>query len=298
MVTCYVAKNSAGDTVAIYERRGNTLSLVNNRHFKSTFSDDGDAERQVAKHVQKFLSNRLVPEIEIQELAIGTYHPSIARPIYPSRKGTLVNLDFASEIQTVRKIERELSMLIKDLESCFLTVTPDARNLSAFGGYFEKIIFGACVGVESLFKKALTDNNVIKEKYTTSDFVRLKGALKIDQYVVSIPRYPWLEVAKPFIGWSKRLSQDSPQWYVAYNSLKHDRLTNDNRASMKNAIDACCAYFITAVSMFGYDVFNLKWESDLHFFSVNEKPNWNIEEHYIEAEQQAWSPIYADLDQA
>ena len=51
---------------------------------------------------------------------------------------------------------------------------------------------------------------------------------------------------RPFSDWSV---EGSPFWWKAFTDLKHDRLTNFQKASLKNAIYALAAVFIVVTLM-------------------------------------------------
>lgn len=102
MVDCFVVSKSTDDFGAIYEFSGGTISLVNNRHFKEAANSISDARTIVEGRAPKFFSGP-VSKIEQIDLKVGVYHPSIARPTYPSLCRGLENLNVASEAATIAR---------------------------------------------------------------------------------------------------------------------------------------------------------------------------------------------------
>jgi hypothetical protein len=56
---------------------------------------------------------------------------------------------------------------------------------------------------------------------STKDYVKLLAPMKLDEYVVNLNYYPWLEPISPFASWSQPGTTQSLVWYHAYNQVKH-----------------------------------------------------------------------------
>ena len=90
------------------------------------------------------------------------------------------------------------------------------------------------------------NSNVInKDRYNTHDYSMLNHAMRLDEYEISLPQYPWLPKFRPFKGWkeTKNPTKDLT-WYDAYNKVKHDRENNFQEAQICHAIDAVCACMV------------------------------------------------------
>jgi hypothetical protein len=79
-----------------------------------------------------------------------------------------------------------------------------------------------------------------------NEYVVLRDAMKLDEYAITFPAYPWLEAIVPFKGWGSttKPSRDLP-WYDAYNAVKHNREKEFERATLQHAFSAvykhpCC----------------------------------------------------------
>src|SRR5947209_16780252 len=176
----------------------------------------------------------------------------------------------------------ELQRRVQDV---FLYISCHEDNFSAFSIKIESIIIDICSFFDSLcqvFIKTLKlKGHIFKEENEIKDFNK-KADLGIRGYHFSIIDYKSLlfidlslhdkEVIldygypipvmysfylqrtsgtrghriRPFSDWSV---QDSPSWWQAFTDLKHDRMTNFKKASLKNAIDALAAVFIVVTFM-------------------------------------------------
>jgi len=62
--------------------------------------------------------------------------------------------------------------------------------------------------------------------------------MKLDQFAVVFPNYPWLPPFKPFNGWGAtgKPTQELA-WYDDYNATKHDRESAFERATLCRVTD-------------------------------------------------------------
>jgi hypothetical protein len=295
MTVGFVATASGKDSVAVYEFDGQTLSLLNNRAFHLIVPDEQAAEMEVRKHALLFFSGA-VARIDRMQLSIGTYHRSIARPIFGER--SLVNLEFEKERELIARAKREIAFLSHDLEECFDVSSPHQQNLGVFGTRYESTILFACIGIENLFLKALKDNGV-KPKgsmYNSTDFVKLNAHLRLSEYQAKLGRYPWLPPFAPFAHWNIAQPTQSLVWFHAYNKLKHDKAVSYAHATMENAINACLAYWIVLRAVFGNAVdgraFFQKEDDDFYLTSV---PKWDLDQHYFAASDGKWISMVVNI---
>jgi hypothetical protein len=138
-------------------------------------------------------------------------------------------------------------------------------------------------------------NGVTKEHYTTNDYVALRAAMRLDDYAVAFPAFPWLEPICPFAGWGAtgRPTRDLA-WYDNYNAVKHSRETEFSRATLQCAFEAVSACVIMMVAQFGFNE-GLGWGSEPRaFFQLSSVPSWPPSEIYIypygSEPNPTWSP--------
>jgi hypothetical protein len=208
----------------------------------------------------------------------GTYLPAVARPL-AFNNGEMFNPLTGSENDVAKRYRREHATLASDLERCFDVVSPDERNYETFGIQFEKALYFACIGTESLFKRIFAANEKTGS-FTMNDYVKLKSILRVDDYALSLVHYPWLPYLRPFLGWDSAHPSQSLSWFEAYNSMKHDKQQNRHRATLSNALNAAAGYYVTTFAVFGNQMFD-GYIGEQFFFQFEAMPNWKVEERYF-----------------
>jgi hypothetical protein len=105
--------------------------------------------------------------------------------------------------------------------------------------------------------------------------------MKLSEYAINFPFYPWLPPMRPFENWvpSKTPTRDL-KWYNAYNAVKHDRETQFELSTLENAFLAVSGVAVMMAAQFGW-VDGLRQRSRLtHFFELNSAPTWHPSEVY------------------
>jgi hypothetical protein len=270
------------------------LTLLQNTAIQFPVQPGIDAVTSIRNYEIKNWPNQVIGRILEADLLVGKYYRSIGRPIYRlGGDSGVTNPGADAEIETIKNTWRELEVLTQDLEHCFNVNSPFEANWPAYGIYYERIIYVACIGIEALFRKILEDNNVAA-KATMNDFVKLKPHLRLDGYSVSLQQYPWLKPIAPFSDWNSDIPSGSLFWYNAYNLLKHEKRKNEDAASMKNAVYAAAAYYILAYATFGGKLFP-GFFSDYFYFIFKAFPSWDMAQYYFESDDKSWAPINLNL---
>jgi hypothetical protein len=201
---------------------------------------------------------------------------------------SLKNPRASDENEAAKSYRREHYTIAGDIEHCFNVVSPATKNYEVFGTQFEKIIYFACVGIESLFNKILSDNG-LKKRANMNDFVRLNPLLRIDEYALSLLHYPWRPKLEPFAGWDLNCPSESLHWFDAYNCLKHDKQNNVEKATMRNALNAAAGYYTLTYAVFGDQMFS-GYIGERFFFQFASHPSWTVEERYFPLSNETWRP--------
>ena len=165
--------------------------------------------------------------------------------------------------------------LQEQLERIFRTVLPVQENYASFGHDIRNILILASTEVEAHWKGVLQANGARGE--TTGDYIKLYDAMKLGDYAIELPLYPWLGPIRPFGGWRADTPTRSLAWYHAYNAVKHDRETNFREATLINAVRAVCAVAVMNYAQFGLYADN----RDIRvFFRLSAGPTWDPSEIY------------------
>lgn len=213
----------------------------------------------------------------------GEYYHRMARPSeqHPSDSpGSCPEpKNYEHEIAVARG---QLVSLVSRLQQICQNVHPSPETFSTYGHEIRNLLILACTEVEAQWKGILEANGRRKNRYTTNDYVILNRAMLLDQYVISLPHYPWLPVFRPFKGWGSTGKPTTElSWYSAYNSVKHDREHNFSEAKLVHAIDAVCACMAMLCAQYGKQQAT-RWRHEIaYFFQLDAAPAWCPSETYV-----------------
>jgi hypothetical protein len=185
------------------------------------------------------LSNQLA--IQPCEFQPGFFHPKMARPqlindsyiggptkgplyIYGENMATTLPHDAIALANSLN----QLSILIEELKAIMRYIQPDNSNLSSYGHQTRNVLLLAAMEFENECKGVLRANayNAPSDRFSTNDFVKLLGPLRLAEYAVQLSYYPGLAPIAPFVGWTDTAPTQSLIWYDSYNAAKHDREIN------------------------------------------------------------------------
>jgi hypothetical protein len=293
MHQCLIVIDADHKPGRVYSLSNNMLTLLSNTLIQFAVPPGLDPISVVAEHETRNWPTVPFSHIEIRDLHVGKYFPSVARPLYPGHGGNL-NPNATSEIEIAKNTWRELEIIVHDLEQCFNVTSPFEDNYSAFGIFYEKLIYFACIGVESLLRKILEDNGHTCRWMSMSSFVKLEPYLHLAEYSVRIDQYPWLPPIQPFDGWTASAPSQSLPWFQAYNVLKHDKRKSETLASMRHALSSAAAYYILSYAVFGTNLFP-GYISDRIYFHLHATPKWAVHEYYFKADDNSWTPMFLTL---
>jgi hypothetical protein len=60
--------------------------------------------------------------------------------------------------------------------------------------------------------------------------------------------------SKPWSKWKKNIEDNSPEWWIANNGLKHDRTQNFEKANLKNAYNCVGALLISTLYLYKLEI--------------------------------------------
>jgi hypothetical protein len=216
------------------------------------------------------------------ELAAGTFYPRMARP-------TDVNIGdspghYPGEVMdknVVAKARSQLAALTSMLDQICQTVHPEGTNLDVFGHAIRDLLILASTEVEAHWRGVLAANGHLPARPTTMDYVKLAEPMRLGEYAISMPCFPWLDPFAPFNGWTVTGSPTKDlTWYRAYNETKHDRDLAFPRASLRNAFHALCACVVMAIAQFGSEAALGVGTLLSTNFVLEKRPRWRPEQIY------------------
>jgi hypothetical protein len=189
-----------------------------------------------------------------------------------------------------------LTTLLRQLDRICQTVQPTEKTFDTFGHEIRNLLILACTEVESHWRGVLVANGVKGDRFNTKQYVKLMAAMRLDEYAVEFPSFPWLPSISPFAVWgsSGKPTQDLA-WYDAYNAVKHNCEAKFERATLGHAFQAVTACAIMMAAQFGLP-HGLGQRSELQsFFHFSAVPRWPLSDVYIYPYGENdgdWSPVY------
>lgn len=212
----------------------------------------------------------------------GQFYLRMARP-YDQHPGEAPgrNPGVQAEYNVLAMALSQLRALTTQLENICQTVHPMDKTFGAFGHDIRNLLILASTEAETHWRGVLVANGIVKKIYSTNEYVLLRSAMRLDEYAVTFPSFPWLDPIKPFEGWDAAAPTTSLKWYDAYNAVKHNRENEFERASLTHAFEAVAACAILIAAQFGRHQGPKGRTMAESFFHFSSLPNWPITEVYI-----------------
>jgi hypothetical protein len=211
----------------------------------------------------------------------GRYHPRMARPLMGS--DLMLSPSARLEPNVVASGIGQATTLMRKLDLVCQTVHAVPETFHVFGHEIRNLLILASTEVETHWRGVLVANGVTRDRLTTRDYVKLLRPMKLDDYSVSFPSFPWLEPVRPFEGWSDAEPTTSLGWYDAYNGVKHNREREFHRANLRHAFEAVAACVVLLAAQFTRSI-GLGGQSDLSaYFRFDQVPAWAPGDSYIDS---------------
>ena len=224
------------------------------------------------------------------DLDVEQFYPRIARPLMGT--DLLRSPSAQIEMSVVANGRWQLTTLKRSLERICLTIHPSDETLAVYGHDIRNLLILAATEVEAHWRGVLLTNSSPLKRFTTADYVLLADIMRLREYSVSFPSFPWLEPIKPFGSWDSNCATKSLPWYDAYNATKHDRENAFNSAQLRHAFAAVAACSVMLAAQFTRSI-GLGGQSELSvFFAFDQMPTWEPRESYVGfADNEAWLQI-------
>lgn len=269
----YIQVDQAGKSVGIWEIDPAQAKRIDGARISHDAVDGLDAMNCVR--------NRW-PTTEFHELKLvpGSYYPRMSRPssAYPLESPGY-NPDNLRNHNLIETSRGQLSALREQLERICRVVHPSEKTFGTYGHDIRNLFILACTEVEAHFKGVLKANGCRAD--STKDYVKLSSAMKLGEFAIEFPFYPWLPAIQPFDNWLPSATPTKDlKWYDAYNAVKHDRETQFEQSTLQNAFLAISAVVVMMAAQFGW-IYGLRQRSRLtDFFELNTAPKWHPSEVY------------------
>jgi hypothetical protein len=207
------------------------------------------------------------------------HYPRMTRPLL---MGTPVSPSAHLEAEVVATNIGQAKSLVRRLQTICQTVHPRIENFGVYGHEVRNLLILAATEVETHWRGVLMANGFAGERPNTRDYIELLRPMRLDQYSVGFRHFPWLAAVQPFAGWTADKPTQSLAWYDAYNSVKHNREREFERANLGGAFAAVSACAVMLAAQFTASI-GLGGRSELSdFFTFVETPDWEPRESYVD----------------
>ncbi|MDB5576428.1 MAG: hypothetical protein JWR80_1604 [Bradyrhizobium sp.] len=220
------------------------------------------------------------------DLAPGSYHPRMARPIAMMGDDKLWLPDAEAQRSHIAGAQSQLVSLTHQLEAICRVVEPSPATLHVHGHEIRNLILLAATEAEMHWRGVLRANGMLRDRYSTNDYVAIATPLRLGDYAIAFDRFPELQEVRPFAGWDPAAPTASLAWYAAYNAIKHDREQAFAHATLGHAFAAISACTILLVAQFGETALGteLRGTYDVRV------PDWPLPSRYVmPQDQQGWA---------
>jgi hypothetical protein len=231
---------------------------------------------------------------QISPLKPGEYYPRMARPFaleQLEKTGSCPGAEqFSNELAVMRG---QLVSLMQRLDAICQVVHPDISTFDSYGHEIRNLLLLACTEVEASWRGVLGANG-ISGKLNTNDYVKLQAAMRLGEYGVGLPYYPWLKPFYPFKRWRAAVPTGSLPWYQNYQLVKHDRQFHFDKATLLSAFQSVCACAVMMWAQFGFSE-SFRWRMEFgYFFQVSAAPAWRPSQIYRKpsAEGENYSSVH------
>lgn len=144
---------------------------------------------------------------------------------------------------------RAFQLIQKDLFDLFDYVEPADKNMECYSYRIHALLLRACVEVEANCKAILDENGYLKENdMNMKDYRKINYTHRLSSYKVKIPNWTGKSaVREPFSAW---ISDEPLSWYQIYNSVKHDRYKQFEKATFNHLLDSICGLLVLLSAQF------------------------------------------------
>lgn len=141
------------------------------------------------------------------------------------------------------------ALLLRDYDRLLEYVHPAHSNKDVYSHRTYELLLRASTEFESLAKGLALERGLVttsgRSAMTVGDFSPIAGSLTIDQIEVqALGWVPSVLELQPLAGWAARTG---PNWYRAYNWVKHNRAARFSDASLFNVTSGLAACFLLLV---------------------------------------------------
>lgn len=160
------------------------------------------------------------------------------------------------------QLSRSYLSIENELRSVFEFIEPAEQNIHTFSTRLYSLLLRACTEVE-LNCREILEANGLREKnknFNVETYKLLEHSSFLSKYEISFENWRVADASGnieyidkkffPFKNFDLGISR-SPDWYQAYNKVKHNRSEQFEKANLENCMNAVAAVLVLLYSQFG-----------------------------------------------
>ena len=155
---------------------------------------------------------------------------------------------------------RAYLFLQRDFETLSQFIEPCEECLRAYSFRTHELLMRICIELEANFKAILKENKCSAKHTTMRDYRKIDVTHHLSSYRLILTTWHGArKELRPFESWRAQGGFGfgcSPDWYLAYNDSKHDRLENFKRANMETVIFALAGLLAVVTAQFSNEEFS------------------------------------------
>ena len=180
------------------------------------------------------------------------------------------------------QLSRAYVNIEKQLRDIFNHIEPAEANKNTFSFELYTLLLRACTEVELNCKEILEANGATPQGqfFTMNDYMKLEKSSLLSKYTAVFPNWRQknsltkkVEYVKkefrPFANFDTVIAK-SPDWYGAYNQVKHNREDNLEKANLENCMNAVAGILVLLYSQFGSQCIETYGSSGVSFIDFDE----------------------------
>ncbi len=145
---------------------------------------------------------------------------------------------------------RAYGLLERDLKRLFDFIEPADGNLGSFSHELYQLLLRASTEVETNATAILTLNGYTSPRtnWNVKDYAEVEKACRLSQYQVRLS--VWRGSPKIFTPYAAWATMHTLPWYQDYNTVKHDRSQEFEKASFENVLNAVAGVLVILFAQF------------------------------------------------
>lgn len=215
----------------------------------------------------------------------------LAKPYPHVARGEKYPTEYLDKNGDIRVHLAAYELLKRDFRTLLEYIEPTGDNFKTYSHRTYELLLRACTEVETLAKLVFEANQVEIGKDNIARYSDLDGPMRLSQYVVETVDFTYPNF-RPYEAFAGPKGNRSPDWYSAYNGVKHHRRERFRQASLGHVLKAIGGVYVLLSAQIGTQFDNrfVYWKMDKNggvsfvtqgdLFGLVAVPEWADDEKY------------------